>query len=677
MQQFYQQEHNERPFLPCLKLPSSQHRSAFPVLLDPSSIPEDSDSLKEAIKLCFTDWHGETARKWQVEACKEVLWRHTCRLSTPPTPMRPLLLVRSTGGGKSAVRDVSGFLCGGITLTIVPLLSLSADQTSKLSQLSAKQQLSGRLHVFNLDIIRTKSLNATLRENLKRLSPDGKTRVSLFSSPQKLSQDPLWQQTVRTCFQKGILRCIAVDECHLYASHGREFRLEFSELKRLLFQVANHRTKLPIPVLFMTATPSPLMLHDLQKLTSLSFHPITDLIWPHHHSGVHRRNISLDITFQDSPLRRVKREVVKMCKQPGCRKIMIYSNSRKAIIRLYEQNRDNLNLLGIEKDLVLVHGHMYREQKFHNTELFVGKPLTSTCPHTGTTLCFDPVAYFATAATTSSGVDCPNVDTVLFHGFPQSLEDLLQCSGRCGRGPQASAATSLFCMVVSLNSLISLMTRIFILSRYDKESTSQDKQSVPNSVELLDTDALIRRQWQNVLRVLSIVCLDDGQCVHFLLEKSMVHPHKTTICDMPVTCDGACWRCRKPRISTPLDAPIHHEAFKRYLVMIFITAKLPPSRLQLHKDVFLNEMLNYETVDSNGKTVKAFAKSVLGVTSKQSVRQRTKALILKCFCAGILEPEIDGLKLCAKLGYLPNGNPRLNDPEAWKGFKSIPNTNSI
>ena len=637
---------------------------------DPLSNVGDHRKLSESIMMCFSDWHGKTARQWQIEACEEVLWRHLHRPSS--ALLRPLLLVRSTGGGKSAVRDVSGFLCGGITLTIVPLLSLSADQTAKLSQLASDQQLTGRLHIFNLDVLRSKSLNDTLRSNLENLSYKSATRVSLFSSPQKLTNDPLWQQTICTCFRNGTLRLIAIDECHLYASHGVEFRSEFSDLKKVLFPVANRRIiKEPVPVLFMTATASSLMLHDLESLTGLSFHPTDDLVWPRHHSGVQRRNIFLDLTFQDSPLRRIKRDVVKTCHASGGRKVMVYSNSRKAITHLYEQTRSHLNMLGIQKDLLLVHGLMFREQKFHNTELFVGKPLVEECPSSKRILRFDPVAYFATAGTSSSGVDCHEVDRVLFHGFPQSIEDLLQCSGQCGRGPDATAHNSSFCLIVSLNSLVSLLTRIFILPKYATEQNTKQPPSSEATNSLFSPEALAIRQWYNVRRILAILCLDDGQCVHYRLEREMLHPHSEAVCDLPTHCAGACWRCRTLRIATPFDALINIQQLKRYLIMMFITQKLPPSQLLLHKDVFLDAVIGFETVNAEGASTRVFPKSVFGVITKHVIKQRTKALILKCFCAGILESEVDGSKLLAKLGYCSNGNPRLNDPMIWQGFKEL------
>ena len=352
--------------------------SPFPIN-NPHALP----LLEQAILLSFTDWHGKTARPWQVNACGEVIKRHTLQPTFPPI-LRPLLLVRATGGGKSAVRDVAGFLCGGISITIVPLLSLAADQTSKLTQLSLSQTLHHCLQVFNLDVIRSKKLNTVLRNHLEQMTNTdaSKKRVFLFSSPQKITSNPQWQETLSRCCDNGSLRLLAIDECHLYASHGMEFRAEFGELRKCLFKTLTRQSKIPIPVLFMTATASPAMVDDLQTLTGLRFDVKEDLIWPHRHSGVHRRNIFLDISFKDTALRRIKAELVNTCKSTTTHKLIVYSNSRKAIQNLYHKCRAELNRLGIQKDIIMVHGTMFREQKFHHTDLFVGKPLLDESPTT-------------------------------------------------------------------------------------------------------------------------------------------------------------------------------------------------------------------------------------------------------------------------------------------------------
>ena len=638
-------------------------------------------------------WHGKTAHQWQVDTCKALLHRHTAPAPIRSPTLRPLLLVRSTGGGKSSVRDVCGFLCGGITVTIVPLLSLSADQTAKLIEVCTKQYLHSRVHVFNLDVLRSPDVNITLQSALERLSNNqsNKKRVLLFSSPQKIANDRSWQRTLTKCASKGALRFVAIDECHLYAGHGVEFRQEFGELKAAFLDKLETHSPIPIPILFMTATASLSMVKDLEFLTDLSFDRTKDFVWPHQHSGVHRRNIMIDLTFRDSPLRRVKSDLVRISRVPGNRKMIVYSNSRKAIMHLYEQSRQELNRRGIHKDIVVVHGNMYKEQKFHNTELFAGPPLVDECPTTRRLLRFDPVAYYATAATTSAGLDCHEVDRVLFHGFPPTIEDLLQCSGRCGRAPTATPSNSSFCMAVSLNSLVSLLNRIFILPKYEAarqskqndkaddtflqpvRSTTTSQLQSSSSPSLLDHEALATRQWNNVLSVLAIVCLDDGSCIHWALERTMLHPLHQKTCDLDSTCGGACWRCRIPRISTPLDAPIHKEHFRAHLIQMFITSKVSSDKLNLHKDVFLNTMIGFESLTLDGKLEQRFAQDVLGLNNNRTVRQRAKALILKCFAARILEPDVDGLQLRVKLGYSSNGNPRVNDDQCWKGFQFLQN----
>ena len=43
----------------------------------------------------------------------------------------PVLFVQPPGGGKLLVRDVHSVFCRGVSLTIVPILSLGADQQKK------------------------------------------------------------------------------------------------------------------------------------------------------------------------------------------------------------------------------------------------------------------------------------------------------------------------------------------------------------------------------------------------------------------------------------------------------------------------------------------------------------------------------------------------------------------
>ena len=76
------------------------------------------------VNLAFQEIHQFRPKDWQTEAASYLI-----DLTTDPFPPTPqsILLAKSTGGGKSAVRDAVGLALGGVTLTIVPLLSLAAD----------------------------------------------------------------------------------------------------------------------------------------------------------------------------------------------------------------------------------------------------------------------------------------------------------------------------------------------------------------------------------------------------------------------------------------------------------------------------------------------------------------------------------------------------------------------
>jgi hypothetical protein len=111
-------------------------------------IEEKKLLLDRAIEAAFQDCHGFSPRDWQKETVAKLLNR---LFEDDATKIIPSLLVRSTGGGKSAVRDALGLLLGGVVTTLGPLHGLTADQTQKLIPLSRREHTVG---VQNLDSFR-------------------------------------------------------------------------------------------------------------------------------------------------------------------------------------------------------------------------------------------------------------------------------------------------------------------------------------------------------------------------------------------------------------------------------------------------------------------------------------------------------------------------------------------
>ena len=132
---------------------------------------------------------GNKPYPWQ----QDVIAHLGC-MRIPDSGLHPgaVLLVRPTGGGKSAVRDVYSVLEGGFTLTITPLLLLGADQEEKIT-LKAKQT-TGRIVSVHLDEIRSLVVQQEVIDKFKAIPLDGHTTVVIFSSPQAiLNKTFLWK----------------------------------------------------------------------------------------------------------------------------------------------------------------------------------------------------------------------------------------------------------------------------------------------------------------------------------------------------------------------------------------------------------------------------------------------------------------------------------------------------
>jgi superfamily II DNA helicase RecQ len=289
-------------------------------------------TLHEIVSYSFLEGHGFPPHEWQKDCISHVLKGSSTHSGATP---HPFLICRSTGGGKSVCRNTLGFIQGGVTLTIVPLLSLGADQTAKLQSLTDAKQLPVELH--HLDEYRGRDDNRSLHRKLDTLTNDSVT-LFLFSSPQKLLSSE-WSDCVASLIKRtSVPFTLCVDECHLYAQFGAEFRAKFHAMKACLFPpILKYRPSTPI--LFLTPTASQTVLIDLEELTGLCFDQ-TGLLWSGNASSVARRQVLLNIQPTESPLAPLKADIRRRYGRQSARgnpgvgpvpkeKLIFYSNLRK------------------------------------------------------------------------------------------------------------------------------------------------------------------------------------------------------------------------------------------------------------------------------------------------------------------------------------------------------------
>lgn len=147
------------------------------------------------------------------------------------------LIVIPTGGGKSAIYQVSALKMDWLTIVVSPLIALMQDQISKLQQ---------------VDIV-AETINSTLtkkeRERVESMLRDGSIKL-LYLAPESVERImPLLDD----------VSLIAVDEAHCISQWGHEFRPKYRQLSQL-------REQLPqATVVALTASATPEVQEDIVK----------------------------------------------------------------------------------------------------------------------------------------------------------------------------------------------------------------------------------------------------------------------------------------------------------------------------------------------------------------------------------------------------------------------------
>ena len=115
---------------------------------------------------------------------------------------RDVFVIMPTGGGKSLTFQLPASLSDGITLVVMPLISLIYDQIQRLNdlgiparELNSNQQLEEQNNIYD-DIIRLNTVKI------------------LFITPEKLSQSEKLNFFLKKLEESGKLSRIVIDEAH-------------------------------------------------------------------------------------------------------------------------------------------------------------------------------------------------------------------------------------------------------------------------------------------------------------------------------------------------------------------------------------------------------------------------------------------------------------------------------
>ncbi len=299
------------------------------------------------------------------------------------------IVVMPTGAGKSLCFQVPSSLLSGLTLVIVPLLSLLQDQRRGLSERGIR---SGALRGGQPAFLRKQIMQAALKGDLK----------ILFTTPEmllRLERDAL--------FKTLPLSHLVVDEAHCVAEWGESFRPSYLKLKDFIL-----RQEIPLITAF-TATASRSVLIKIEEILYPN-RPVSLLL-----ENPDRPNIRYRVIPVLSKARRLVRHI-----QMVSGAVVVFCRSRKGTEYYACVLRRRLP----EREIFFYHAGLSKEEREKVEAWFmqsVNGILTATS------------AY-------GMGVDKPDIRLAIHADIPPSIEAYLQQSGRAGRDGLPTEAVLLY-----------------------------------------------------------------------------------------------------------------------------------------------------------------------------------------------------------------------------------------
>ncbi len=289
---------------------------------------------------------------------------------------KDILVLMSTGGGKSLCYQLPALKLEGLTVVISPLISLMKDQVDAL-------QANG----ISAEFINS-SLSSSEIGRIQAKAKKGDLKI-LYIAPERFALSPF-----KFFLQSLKIGLLAVDEAHCISEWGHDFRPDYRNLKEL-------RDSFPeTPIIGLTATATEKVRHDIVEQLNLNNPKIFV-------SSFNRANLNYIVR----PKKNTFRTLLTILKKHKNAPTIIYTFSRNDTETLAaDLQAENFNALPYHAGLDI-------EIRKTNQEKFIR----------------DEVPIIVATIAFGMGIDKPDVRLIVHYSLPKSLEGYYQETGRAGR----------------------------------------------------------------------------------------------------------------------------------------------------------------------------------------------------------------------------------------------------
>lgn len=309
-----------------------------------------------------------------------------------------------TGSGKSLLFQLSPLMDGlrsGLTLVVVPTISLAIDQARRMSELLKERNIS-----FDHDLAWYGGLDDNKRNQIKENIRNG-TQGILFASPEAVVGALL--PSLFKAVSRGLLNFLCVDEAHLLVDWGDTFRPDYHLLSAIRNGLLHSCKDKQFKTLLFSATftPSALSLIDVLFAPKNKVHLISGIFLrpePKYYIG--------KMTSKEEQ-RKTILDLIPYVPKP----MIIYTTEPRDAKTIYSQILD---------------------QKFNNVELFHGSTSGEKKKQIISEWANNEIDIVVGTSAFGVGVDKANVRTIIHASIPETLDRFYQEVGRSGRDGQSS-----------------------------------------------------------------------------------------------------------------------------------------------------------------------------------------------------------------------------------------------